>query len=738
MRALGRWASAGVFLGLTIAVLIGLFTFTLGAVAIAAFEKSPRLPDPGVDVSAIEDLGAAVNRNTSRASVIVDAAGGVIGRFAPEETHLPLEVGAVPPVVETALLAAEDAGFREHGGFEPEAIARALLKNLSSGDIRQGGSTITQQLAKNLFTGDDDSLDRKLQELQVAIDLEARFSKDEILAAYVNSVFLGNGAFGFEAAARTYFDKPASEMTLSEAALLVGVLPAPTARDPRADFAAADRARRSVLARVRATGLADDEEVDRALAEVPQIQPRRPTTERFPYYLDYVRRYLLDEQQIDPSLLYGGGLRIETAVDPRLQEAAQAAVAAHLPSEFAPEAALAVVDVQTGLVKAIVGGRDFEASAVNLALGSDGGGAGRQAGSSFKPFVLATAFESGIVPDQVVPAPAEYLPVTVDDPKPVQNFDKRGRGSVTLTAATIASINTTFVALTEFLGSAAVRDTATSLGIDGLPESPGPSIGIGAYETSPLDMAGAYAGFADDGRRVITSPVTRVIGSDGEVVEDFTPVVAADRQPAISPQSARLINRILEANLQRGTATRAQFGRPAAAKTGTTDEYSNAWLAGHTPQFATAVWVGDPAGNVPMRDIAGFSTVTGGSIPALIWRDVMAAAHDGLPVVDFAAPAPTPPPTKSVTSTSRTKRRTGERVTSTTSSSTTTRPTTTRPSTTLPPPTTRPPTTTTTRPTTTTTTTTTTAPPPTTTPTTTAPPSTTSSSTTTTTSAPPD
>lgn len=609
-------------------------------------EARPELPEPSVDVAAIDDLDAAVARDASRSSVVLDSAGEVIGRFNPQEFHRPFAVGEVPEVVEDVLLAAEDDTFRQHNGFDPRSIARAFATNLTSGDIEQGGSTLTQQLAKNLFTGADDSLERKLEELQVAIDLEQRFTKDEILTAYANEVFLGNGLFGFESAAQSYFDKPAAELTLSEAALLVGILPAPSARDPRAHPEAAEQARRAVLERVRQTGRANDDAVDGALASVPEVLPARPAIENWPYYLDFVRRFLLEDGRVSAQALYGGGLTIETGLVPEQQFTAIAAVGRHLPEGIGPDGAVAVVDVRTGFVTALVGGRSFEDEQVNLGLGELGGGSGRQAGSSFKPFVLAAALEQGFVPTQTIGAPAEYLPVTVDDPKPVRNFSNRGHGTLSLIEATVQSINTTFVALTEVVGAGEVRGVAERLGIEGLPEFVGPSVGIGAYETSPLDMAAAYAGFAADGRRVETSPVGRVLGPDGSVIADFTPASGDERAQVIDPQVARTVNAVLAENVVRGTATRTQLGRPSAAKTGTSDEYANAWLVGHTPQYAAAVWVGDPAGNVPMRNVAGFGRVTGGSIPALIWRDVMAFAHEGLPVEGFPAPEPVGEPTK--------------------------------------------------------------------------------------------
>ena len=642
LRQVGHGALVALTVVVVAATIISMVSASALFAAHTALEATPELPDPGVDVSQIEDLDAEIGRSASQSSVVLDSNGDVIGRFNPEELYKPLEPGEVPENIERVLLAAEDENFRDHGGFDPLAIARALARNATEGSIQQGGSTITQQLAKNLFTGSDESFERKLQELQVAVDLEAHFTKDEILTAYVNSVFLGEGAIGFGAAAGTYFDKPVSELTMSEAALLVGVLPAPTTRNPRLHPDEAERARRQVLEQVRENGFATDAEVQDAIENPPEVLPRRPAVEGWPYYMDYVRRYLLDVRKMDPDVLYGGGLTIETALVPQQQYIGRLAVAEHLPADAGPEAALAVVDVRTGLVTALVGGRQFDTAQVNLALGDIGGGSGRQAGSSFKPFVLATALEQGFSPEQRIPAPRQYLPTTVDDPKPVHNFSHRGYGRVSLVEATVRSINTAFVGLTEMVGSAAVRDTATRLGVEGLPDHVGPSIGIGAYETSPLAMASAYAGFADDGRRVQTGPVRRILDAAGEVVADFTPPSRAERPSAISSRTARQVNAILAENVQRGTATRAGIGRPTAAKTGTSDDYANAWLVGHTPQFATAVWVGHPEGNVPMRGVAGFGRVTGGSIPALIWGDVMSFIHRHVPVEDFPDPAPVP------------------------------------------------------------------------------------------------
>jgi penicillin-binding protein 1A len=635
--------------GLTVALAISTVFAAASFVGAVAVERTlPDLP-AGVDVADIEDLGSAIELDRSRPSVVMAADGTVIGRFKAPSTHIRLRSGPLPDAVVKTVLAAEDAGFWDHGGYEPSAIARAFVANLGADRIAQGGSTITQQVAKLLFTGGRRTLERKLEELRTAIDLEANFSKHEILRTYLDSVYLGGGAFGVEAAAATYFRRPAEDLTLAQAALIAGIIPAPTDLDPRVDPQAAEARRQHVLDRLEELGWYGDTELEQAREDRPPIHPPKPAIERYPYFLDYVRRYLLDVAGIEPAVIYGGGLTIRTTLQPAFQEAALEAVHRHLPSADGPTAAVAVIDNHTGGVVALTGGRDFERSAVNLALGRLGGGSGRQVGSAFKPFVLAAALEEGHSLLDKVEAPRAYLPRTVPDPKPVHNYNDRGYGNLTLLDATRRSVNTAFMSVIESIGTPQVAELAERAGVRSLPPADriGPSLAIGAYESSPLEMAGAYATFATGGLRVHPTPIaTRRGGGIPELAE--LPMGLGSR--VMERDTALLVTEALQGVVEAGTATRARLDRPVAAKTGTTNDYADAWLVGYTPQVTAAVWVGHSAGKVPMRNVAGVRAVTGGSVPASIWRAVMAAVHHARPPAQFpAAPERPPMATSSLT-----------------------------------------------------------------------------------------
>jgi len=414
-------------------------------------------------------------------------------------------------------------------------------------------------------------------------------------------------------------------------------------RDPRVHPDVAEASRLHVLQRAEETNRFDHATVAAAQAQPPALAPPSSGASTHPFFMEYVRQWLLDTAHLTPEQVIGGGLRVETSLDGRVQEAAIAAVNSHLPDPNGPTAAVIVLDHRTGHVRALVGGRDWNTSKVDLARGYDGGGTGRQPGSAFKPFVLANALTAGFRPETPIPAPANLEVEGADHA--IENYSGGGYGTVSLTDATVKSINTSYTWITEQVGPQQVRDTATALGITHLPaDGVGPSIGLGAYETSPLEMAAAYSTIAEDGRQVNPTPVVRVIAPDGQVlVDNQTPAPGAT---VLDPAVCRTVSRILTQVVERGTGKSAKLDRPVAGKTGTTDDYSNAWFVGYTSQLTGAVWVGYPTANTPMHDINGVADVAGGTLPARIWHDVMAAASTDLPVEPFPDPLPLPPGTR--------------------------------------------------------------------------------------------
>jgi penicillin-binding protein 1A len=472
-------------------------------------------------------------------------------------------------------------------------------------------------------------------------------SKDEILFNYLNTVYFGSGAYGVGAAAISYFGKPVSQLDLSEAATLAGVIPAPTVWSPRDDIHIAEDRRELVLNEMLEQHLITQSQHDEAKARklwlvtdgpapgpATLIQPQ-PTkgASRYPYFVDWVEQTLV--AKYGPEKVYRGGLRIETTIDPHLQELAEQDVASHLDGTEAPlDMALVSVEPSTGLVKAMVAGRDYSVSQVNLALG---GTLGFQPGSSFKPFVLAAAFEQGIQPETVYPAPTRLrLPNCDGDDCYVYNVEGEGGGRETLRQATAQSVNTVFAQLIQDVGVGKTAEMASRLGVTSIKpdRTYGISLALGAYEVSPLDMAAAYGTFANQGVRQDPTPILRVFDKDGHLLEDNT------KRPGtrvISVNVAANVTDLLTGVIKNGTGTGARIDRPAAGKTGTAEEERAAWFVGYTPQLSTAVWMGYTDGQRTIR-VAGYGTVYGGTIPAPTWADFMRPALAGQPVVDFPAP----------------------------------------------------------------------------------------------------
>jgi penicillin-binding protein 1A len=574
----------------------------------------------------------------SRVSTVYAVDGTPIGEFKEAESRVVIPAEQIPSTMKIAVVASEDHEFYNHSGVDWRGIVRAFWADVQKRQLKQGGSTITQQLAKNLYTDGSRTISRKAKEALIAAQIERVLSKDEILAKYLNTVYMGDSVFGVQAAAQSYFKKDAKDLTLSESALLAGVLPAPSLYSPRSHPQAAENRRNEVLDRVQRYGLASPDEVAKARAGKPKVYPPPGVVGRYPYFLDYLRIYLTEVKKYDPELIYRGGLRIDTTLDPHLEETAQSILKKTLPNPKDPEAALSSIEPQTGYVRALVGGTDWNESKVNLALGKLGGGSGRQAGSSFKPFVLARAFEAGVSPNKTYSAPSCITPRGFT--AQVCNYEGGGYGSANLATAIMKSINTVFVQLIVDVGIKQTAELAKRLGITSIdlnkPVYGG--IAIGTQEVSPLDMSSAFGVFSARGLRAEPTPVLKITQRDGSVLEDNT---TQDRTTRVMEEPvADNVTKLLTGVIQHGTGRAADIGRPAAGKTGTSENYENAWFVGYTPTLSTAVWMGYKEGNIPLRGIHGVGAVVGGTWPARMWHDFMTEAMKGVPATEFTQPAP--------------------------------------------------------------------------------------------------
>jgi penicillin-binding protein 1A len=583
----------------------------------------------------------ALNQTT----YLTDAAGRPLAAFHGTEDRTVVRLADVPPVLRHAVVAAEDRSFYRHRGLDPIGILRAIVTDVRRGGAVQGGSTITQQYARNASfgVGRERSLWRKLREAIVAVKLERRLSKDEILERYLNTIYFGRGAYGVQAASRAWFGKDVRDIGLGEAALLAGIIRSPVSADPTVNPALATARRRQVLAAMQEEGYVSAAE--RAAAErVPVselvVPRRRPAAEvarpeaGTRYFVEHVRRLLV--ARYGEQAVYAGGLRVRTTLDLDLQAAAYRAVYGVLDRPDDPAGALVALDAE-GRVRAMVGGRDWSASQVNLATGRAGGGRGRQGGSTFKPFVLAAAVAAGYSVDSVLPAPAELVLPGADDGRDwrVRNYDGADHGELDLVGATVASVNTVYAQLVTAVGPEKVVATARAMGVRS-PLRAVPSIALGTQEVSVLEMADAYLTLANRGVWVEPTVVTEVRDASGNLVERFTP-----EQRRVLPRAvADVVNHVLRRAVEEGTGRAAAFGRPVAGKTGTTQDYGDAWFIGYTPRLVAAVWMGYPEGQArPMRSVHG-RAVTGGSFPAVIFRRFMsfATARPAYAGGDFPVP----------------------------------------------------------------------------------------------------
>ena len=599
---------------LLILFVLGLLSFTFGLVTSIASEI------PSLDPARLQQRevdGFVYDRKGHR----------ILAVLRGSQSRILVSSGDIAPIMKQAIVAVEDKRFYEHRGVDLHGILRAVWQDVRNKKVVEGGSTITQQFVKNTYVKSQRSIGRKLKEAALAWQLEQRWSKDRILTAYLNTIYFGNGAYGVQQAALTYFHHGAGKesLTLPEAALLAGIPSDPALYDPVASPEAARKRRETVLRamldqhditysdfiRANRAPLPDPDEVHLPGKQGPA-----------PYFTNYVKQQLID--RYGSGRVFGGGLRVKTTIDLNVQRFARRAITKWLTDPNGPSAALVAIDPRDGSVLAMIGGNNYRKSQFNLAVQGE-----RQPGSSFKPFVLATALKDGISPDTDFESGPVEIPLG-DRLWSVHNYENEDLGRISLATAIEVSDNTVFAQLTQLVGPGPIVRTAKRLGITS-PLKSYFAIGLGAEAVNPLEMARAFSAFANGGARIDGKAFGNrprailTVRNENRRLVDWNRAV---RRPVLTENTAALLTSLLQSVVRSGTGKRAQLsdGRPVAGKTGTTENYGDAWFVGYTPQLVTAVWVGYPNGLRPMLTEYHGDAVAGGTFPALIWKSFMERA----------------------------------------------------------------------------------------------------------------
>jgi penicillin-binding protein 1A len=568
-------------------------------------------------------------------SVVYAADGTELGVIPAERNRTPVFAGQISPWVSRATVAIEDRRFYQHGGIDPVGIARALVADIRARRIVEGGSTITQELVRNLYLTHARTLQRKLTEACLAIKLNRQWSKRRILTAYLNEVYYGNHAYGIEAAAETYFSKPARDLTLDESALLAGLPQAPSLYDPFVDPRAALARRDEVLRAMLVNRDLTEAEYGRARGDRSlHLHPgNRYSSIREPYFFGYVEDLLT--QEYGTNTMREGGLKVYTTIRPGLQNAATAAVKHVLNEPTDPAAAIVSIDPANGAIRAMTavtpGKRGNQFNFVTSGA--------RQPGSTFKTIALTAAVARGLNPfaTSYLSAPFYYAPLKWN----VQTYDHTYAGTELLATATLQSDNSVYARLSLDVGAQNIVSMARKLGVRTSPLTPDPSIALGAESVTPLEEASAYATIAAGGVYSKPMAITRVVLPDGKT-DTGARWGKAQRERVIPDWVAATVTKVLEENMLYGTGRGAHVsGRTDAGKTGTTDNYADAWFSGFTPRLEATVWIGYPQGEVPMLDVHGIA-VSGPTFPADIWHLFMETAVAGRPDIPFPAPTTTP------------------------------------------------------------------------------------------------
>lgn len=563
----------------------------------------------------------------AQSSQIFDSRGKLLLTLHGEENRFVVKIKSIPLNLRNAIIAIEDERFLKHRGVDFEGIFRAIFADVKSGKVVEGGSTITQQYVKNIYITREKSLSRKIREAALAWQLEKIWSKGRILERYLNTIYFGQNAYGVQAASITYFGKSVNELNLAECALLAALPRSPINYSPYANPKGVLRRRNLVIAKMLQLRFITPLQARTAMRQklgvsAPRLEENYPA----PYFVDYVKQLLI--KRYGANVVFKGGLKIYTTLDLKLQNHAEKSIRNVLNKSGDPSAALVAIVPRNGFIRALVGGDSFKKSKFNIATQGH-----RQPGSAFKPFVLVTAVKDGIPLSKTYESAPQRFNLPGEDWE-VRNYDDHYRGKINLLTATEFSDNTVFSQLAMDVGPKRIAYTAQTMGIKTrLQGNPAMALGGLGRGVTPLEMASAYSTLATRGVYHEPTPIIKITESNGKIIWRAKVV----DKPVLKHKVADLVNYALSKVIEAGTGKRADIGRPAAGKTGTTTDYHDAWFVGYTPDLAACVWMGHPKAQIAMRDVHG-TRVAGGTFPAEIWGEFMSNALDGVPESEFALP----------------------------------------------------------------------------------------------------
>ena len=574
----------------------------------------------------LSNLPDVSNVRPSASSQIYDVHGNLITTVHSTENRLPVPINEVPKELQDAFVATEDSRFYSHHGIDPIGILRAIWVNVVHSGVAEGGSTITQQLARNAFLSQDRTLKRKISEALLALKIEQHYTKQEILEMYMNQIYFGQGAYGVQSAAHVYFGKDVRDLTLAQCAMLAGLPQSPNYYSPFNNLEAGKKRQAVVLGQMVKYGYLSQDKADAAReADLGLVAKQEQTHENnnASYFINYVIAQISEKYGDDA--IYKDGLKIYTTLDMDAQNAAVAAMQ-NLPTMYTdqnglhqPQGAIVAMNPHNGYIVAMVGGRGDDA--FNRASQAE-----RQPGSAMKPFVYLAAIQSGKTPGSIV----DDSPVDFNGWRP-QNYERNYEGNITYRYALQHSRNVPAVKIADEVGMSKIIDLAKKMGITTLTDEDNnlsTALGGLTHGVSPLEMAEAYGVLANGGVKVQPTAIIKIVDRNGQVVEENS----IQEKRVVEEKDAAIITDMLESVINGGTGGNAAIGRPAAGKTGTTDDEKDAWFVGYTPDLVAAVWIGDDYGSETLG-------ITGGSTPAVMWRQFMSAALANTPASDFSVPA---------------------------------------------------------------------------------------------------